>query len=523
MSRVNMLFMRKIVIFLVFWLFCVSLKAQALLPIRLEVPSSIDVETFHVEPVDNRGVLIFYESNEVNNEDTRKWYFGLFSTKMKQEWLKFLPLPDKLEFVISKRDGNRLHILFKNTSQGRQNYGYYEIVNYNIISGEFSKVSGTLPERVEVAGFEVVGNTACIALNLRNEDTDLLFVNVNSGDIIPVRLEEGIDSKIQGLYVDQGTKTFYVAVKALKDKRYIEDEIFLFNNKGEQEALYAIENMQTLKFLKTFVFMPEEPGRLVVLGTYDLVTGKQPALKDTEEADEAKGAGLFYLSFDNGKQTSLRFHDFVSFENIYGSLGNRQMEYNKAKADSKTPGKALTAFYHMLEPRVYRGNDQYIFSVEVYKPYYRSETRMEYDYYGRPTPYTYNVFDGYNFYDVIIAGISESGDLVWNNDFIIKDLKSFSLQRNSLVFQDGNFVTMAYVNDGKVIAQTIEGPVDIGASEIEIDTKLSRDRVSDDESNNIVYWYDDFYLIYGYQKLNNRTLGDQSTRTVFYANKIAYD
>ncbi len=515
--------MNRIIIILTFVLMAISVNAQKLMPVRLEVPSAIDVETFHIEPLDKRGVLIFYESNEVSDEELRKWYFGLFNTKMKQEWLKFLPLPDKIEFLISKRNGNRLHLLFKNTSQGRSNSGYYEIVNYNIISGEFSKVSGSIPDKVEIAGFEVVGNTACMALNLRNEDTDLLFVNVNNGDINPVSLEKDIESKIHAIHVNPKTKKFYAAVKALKDKRYLSDEIFIFNIKGEQEAVYPIENLQTLKLLKSFVFVASESEKLVVLGTYDMVTGKMPSLSDLEETDDAKGAGLYLLSFENGKQTRLKFHDFISFENIYGSLGNRQVEFKKSKGSNKSSDKTMTAFYHMLEPKVFKQKDQYVFSVEVYKPFYRTETRMEYDYYGRPTPYTYNIFDGYKFYDVIVAGISEKGEMIWNNDFAIRNLKSFTLHRNSLVFQDGNFVSMAYVNEGKVIAQTIEGPIDIGSSEIAIETKLNKDRVTTDESNNIVHWYDDYYLIYGYQKLNNRTLGDQSIRTVFYANKIAYD
>lgn len=514
--------MKSILVFFFSVIIAYTVYGQDLMPVRLEVPSSIDVETFHVEPVDNRGLLIFYESNEVDESNLRKWYFGLFNTKMKQEWLKFLPLPDKIEFLISKRNGTRIHMLFKDINQGRSNTGYYEIVTYNMVNGEFSKVSGTLPDKVEIAGFEVVGNIACMGLNLRNEDTDLLFVNVNNGDINPVRIEDGVNSRIQSVYVNQNSKKFYVAVKALKDKRYLYDEIFQYNIEGEYEAVYPIANPQTLKLLISFVFVETTENDLVVIGTYDMVTGKMPSLDDLDQNEDAKGAGLFFLSFENKVQKQLKFHDFVSFDNIYGSLGNRQMEISKPKGGDKSGGKMMTAFYHMLEPRVYKRDDQFVFSVEVYKPYYRSETRMEYDYYGRPTPYTYNIFDGYKFYDVIVAGLSRSGELIWNNDFAIRELKSFSLNRNSLVFQDGNFISMAYVNDGKVIAQTIEGPIDIGSSEISIETKLNKDKVTADESNNIVHWYDDFYLIYGYQKLNNRTLGDQSTRTVFYANKIAY-
>jgi hypothetical protein len=176
----------------------------------------------------------------------------------------------------------------------------------------------------------------------------------------------------------------------------------------------------------------------------------------------------------------------------------------------------------MYEPKITQLKDQYVFSVEVYKPFYRSETRMDYDFYGRPVPYTYQIFDGYNFYDVILAGISKTGDLIWNNDFVIRNMKTYTLSRNSIVFPDGDFVSMAYINDGKIISQTIEGPVDIGYGETLIETKFDKDRVSGDEHNNIVHWYEDFYLIYGYQKVNNRSLGDQGIRTVFYANKVAF-
>jgi hypothetical protein len=204
-------------------------------------------------------------------------------------------------------------------------------------------------------------------------------------------------------------------------------------------------------------------------------------------------------------------------------LGNRETDYSKSKkGDDKSGNKTLTAFYHMLDPQVIKIKNQYVFSVEVYKPYYRAETRMDYDYYGRPMPYTYNIFDGFKFYDVILAGLSEDGDLVWNNDFAIRDLKTYDLARNSTVFEDGNFVSIAYVNNGKIFLQTIEGPVDIGSADVQIETKLNKDRVSADDNNHIIHWYDDFFLTYGYQKINNRTLGDQSIRTVFYTNKIAY-
>jgi hypothetical protein len=147
---------------------------------------------------------------------------------------------------------------------------------------------------------------------------------------------------------------------------------------------------------------------------------------------------------------------------------------------------------------------------------------MDYDFYGRPYPYTYNIFSGYDFYDVIVAGISEKGDLIWSNDFRIEDMLTYSLKRKSVVFNDDNFITLAYVNNGNVISQTVEGPADIDRNTMKIGTDFPQDKVTQEENSHIVSWYDDVFLIYGYQKLRNRTLEDKSTRNIFYINKIAY-
>jgi hypothetical protein len=148
---------------------------------------------------------------------------------------------------------------------------------------------------------------------------------------------------------------------------------------------------------------------------------------------------------------------------------------------------------------------------------------MDYDFYGRPVPYSYNVFGGYDFYDVIVVGLSEEGDLIWNNDFAINDLRTFELNRNSIVFNDDEFISIAYVNKGYIHLQTIEGPADIGKVQTEIESKFEKDRVADDQFNQIKFWYDKYFLIYGYQKLKNRTLDDQNVRTAFYVNKVAYN
>ena len=527
LSETTIMIKKQINIFFIIVLISISISgyAQKVKPVRLEVPSSIDVETFSVEPLGEEGVLIFYESNEISTTSERKWYFGLFDTSLKQNWLKFIPLPDKLEHLDTRRHGNNLYLFFRNLSRGPFQTGVYEIIHYNINTGEFNKVSGSFPDKAGYAGFDVIGNTGCLALNLDKNMTDVVFIDLTSGDIKPRHIEEGSESYISKVYADKKNNKFYLSVKSMRDKRYMTEIILRFSESGEMEKELIIKDQQNLKMLGQFVFVPVTDNKLRIFGTYDMITGRQASVKDLgDDDDEANSAGLFYVEFENDVQTKLTYLDFLSFENIYASLGNRSVEYTKSgKPQAKTDSKTLSAFYYMWDPQVLKLNDQYVFSVEVYKPYYRSETRMDYDYYGRPSPYTYNIFGGYDYYDVIVAGLSEDGKLIWNNDFALKDLKTYTLARHSVVFSDDDFVSMAYVNKGKIFLQTIEGMIDIGHVETDIETKIAKDRVVDDEYNYITNWYDNYFLVYGYQKIRNRTLGDQNIRTAFYINKVAYN
>ena len=172
-------------------------NAQKLDAVRLEVPSDINIEQFHVETMDDKGMLIFYESREVNKENKRKWYFGLFDTNLKQVWLKFIPLSDKIEFISSKHTDDNIYFLFKNINSERFEYGFYDIVTYDIKKKAFSQISGSIPLKSEVAGFDVIGNTACLALNLKKHETDIVFINIKSGDVVPVHIDEGIQGYIK--------------------------------------------------------------------------------------------------------------------------------------------------------------------------------------------------------------------------------------------------------------------------------------------------------------------------------------
>jgi len=501
-----------------------ALISQDIQPVRLEVPSDINAESFHVEILGKKGVLIFYESNEETNENQRKWFFGLFDTSLHQQWLKFIPLTDKLEFIESKQGDGKLFLLFRNASRGRSEDGAYEIVAFNLLSNAFTKVTGIFPSKAEIAGFEVIGNTGCIALNLKQDKSDLLLIDLTLGDITPIHILPEISTFVIRLHADRSSGKFYVGLKVNRNNRYITDEILRFSTSGMQEKDYKIQIDQGIKSLNNYVIIPSKNNQLKIIGIYDIVTKRINSFRDLQDSDAAKSVGMFYLQFDKSQQSILKFYDFMTLDNLYGSADNNTLNYNKFNTnDVNKSKKNSSSYFHLLDPQVLKTGNEYLFSVEVYQPYYTTETRMDYDYYGRPVPSTYQVFAGYDFYDVIVVGLSTDGEMIWNNDFNINDLRSYKLERQSLVFADNEFVSVAYANNGKIYLQTAEGPSDIGTAETKIDSKYGRDRVAEDNFNHIKFWYDKYFLVYGYQKLKNRAMEDRSTRSAFFVNKVAYN
>ncbi|MFA5417852.1 MAG: hypothetical protein WC341_05280 [Bacteroidales bacterium] len=515
----------RIFVSMLFIFFSLQLSAQDIKTVRIEIPSDIDADSYHLEPVGKNGVLIFYASNEVDKEGKRNWYFGLFDEMLNQQWLKFVALNDHVEYLEAKLNSNRIHLLYRNTAKSKSGYDFYEIVTYDATIQAFSLISGTIPEKAGISAFSVIDNTACLALNLRKNASDLVFISLITGEVTPVHLFEDSQCSVMNVGCDKENELFIVASKVMRDGRYLQDVIRYYSPKGDVKSELAIDNPGTMMLMRNFSFFPKRGGELVVLGTYDLITGRMASLKDLDETGEAKSAGYFFLKFKGGVQTVLNFHDFMQFSNIKGTMEAREIVNARSLKDSTgetEKHKVVTASFHLTRPVALKSNQEYILSAEVYKPYYQTETRMDYDYYGRPYPHTVTIFAGYQFYDILVASFSEEGNLLWDNEFVIDDILSFKLKQHAIIVPDSSLVTIGYINGGKLFSKTIDGPTTISMESSPVAPLFVRDRITQDGDNMIVPWFDNYYLIYGEETIRNRALGNQDVRAVFYVNKVAF-
>ena len=519
----NMALMKKFTIIITVFLilFYVQTSAQEGKGVlRIEVPANLNIQRYHLVPLEKNGFLIFYESNEINKNGKRKWYFGLFDTKLKQKWLTFLPLTNKLIFAAKKRHGNTLLLLFKNSSKVKSDYGFYELVKYDISTAKFSQITGTMPLNTVIKGFDFHGETASIGIDLDDDKADVLFLNINSGNVIPFKFDREKNVHLEMVAYDAVRDEFLVFAKFFKGKYFEGDKLFAFNTKGKVLKKIDIESDYKLNVLRNPVLVNSNKNMRLLLGTYDVVTGSSYKLKDYKNGEEARTGGLFSLKLDEKGKMSLQFYDFLSFKNIPGTYAYRSYNMGKSSSGKNVP---LASLLNVSSFQVKEVNNQYVVSLEVYKPYYRTETRMDYDFYGRPYPNTYEIFDGYTFYDVIVAGFTKDGKYIWDNDFPLNEIHTYELNKHVSVEDEEGKLVLSYVSGDKIKMQLIEGPSDIGKEEsVKIAGKFIRDRVVDSDNQHIVHWYDKYFLVYGYQKITNRVMKDQNHRTVFYVNKVAF-
>jgi hypothetical protein len=249
-------------------------------------------------------------------------------------------------------------------------------------------------------------------------------------------------------------------------------------------------------------------------------------LSKTDEANQGEESEGFYMAkIQNGEQKFIKLHRLVDFKNITQILNNEQLQsVNSDLKKSKKKGTESTLYYELLIHDLIKNGDDFVLLAEAYYPEYHQVSTMSYDFYGRPMPYYYTVFDGYRYFNAFVAGLNTSGDLTWSNGIKIWDVTSFTLQKKVEVFFNAGESVLFYNHEGKIVSKVMSGYEDIGEVEhTKIATRFPEDFQMEATQGMVKHWYGNFFVAYGYQTLKNNTLGGGSKRRVFYFNKVIFN
>lgn len=188
-------------------------------------------------------------------------------------------------------------------------------------------------------------------------------------------------------------------------------------------------------------------------------------------------------------------------------------------------------------------NDEYLFIGECYYPttstttHYNSNGTRSYTPGIHTHTQTTSSFEGFQYTRAFICKFDKNGKLMWDHAFRMeiedkpKEVKKFL----SVSEKGQNSIKLAYMSEDSITTKEIDydGNIVKEKESTEIETMQEEDkivkRLYTSNNNNkytvsIEYWYDNYFIAYGRQKLKNKTNKDvDKKRDVFFINKIKYE
>lgn len=489
-------------------------------PMRVEF--NVNAEVFQLIPHGEEGLLVFYETANEADELSKEWFFIFYDVNLQPLWSMEIPIFLEHAYREYYVDDNKIYLAFQHTGRSRSGDFNFQIVIIDLDETGYIIHNSTLPDRADLVKFITHNDKAFAAFNYPREQALLLIRDLDSGEESIVRFTDR-PTFINDLSIAPGTAEITVAVTIYVSRR--------------ESALYLNTYDFSANMLRSGLLAPAEPSEkllnaqlhflspaeLFVLGSFNNLNGRMSRPEEGERGAQSEG---FYIArLVNGEQEYIRFHRLLDFKNITQILNNQQLATatNLLKRQNRR-GREQVLNYDFIIHDLLIHNDQFIMVADAYYPEYRQVSTMSYDFYGRPMPYYYTVFDGYRYFNAFAVSFDKNGNLNWSNGLKIWDVRSMRLQRRTAFQIDGDEMVLFYSHDGKIVSKVIEGYDEIGAVEnLRIATRHAGDIQLDSSQGMIRHWYGNHFIAYGYQTLRNNFIGGGSRRKVFYVNKIAFD
>jgi hypothetical protein len=284
---------------------------------------------------------------------------------------------------------------------------------------------------------------------------------------------------------------------------------------------YDVEILPVItgKFLNTARIYESDSAHYFLIGTYGNIAAKIPS---PNEYFGIESTGVFATRIFSKKQEFMNYYNFMEFKNLRAGASARDFYRLQKKKERESPEYSMN--YELLTHDPELHDSTLTIMMEAFYPEFRTESDISYDYWGRPVTQTYTIFDGYRFFNCILAGFNLNGELAWDNSLEVNIAPTDNLGKKTAYFFDGRPAILFY-NDGSKISYRIslENAELEPFTKLDLETSKGGDKITAIGQNHIIHWYDYYFLAYGYHTIQNNLVTEKNERTVFYINKISLE
>ncbi len=495
--------------------------ADAGRPLRVEIPVKSAGETYRVVAGGEEGLVVFFRSQEITDDGKTNWYFAGYDTNLVQRWVQPVPLTTGREWRFDRYRNDTLSLLFSNSGKPRTGGSGVDILRLSLSSGTL--ILNTVPlENGEMAShFGLSGNRAWLGITGKGDAGRMMTVNLDKGNRTVFPLGEGDRTGILWMEPDTAAPGIMAVVTRQVSKKSVEFFFVAYDTSGKIIRESSIPAGTGGQRLIRVDVAGSAPGEWLLLGTY----GHEGRGSGGKGYGGPLSAGFFSCLIRNGTAQPPRYHNFLDFSNASSFVGENGLMYLKKKALRKNRSlEEYSLDYAMLIHPVFKNGGRFVLMAESYTPQYHTESFTDFDFYGRPYTNSYSVFDGYRFYNAIVAGFDPEGGRAWDNCMEIRNLVSFDPGPKVTAYPSGQDLVLCYSSEGKIGSRIIRGSDVVDKLDYaDLDLMDSGDKLIGESKGLLMHWYGPFFLSQGYQEIRNISMESNNKRMVFCFSKLRFD
>jgi len=486
--------------------------------LRIEIDAKSDDATYKIANCGDLGFMMFYQTTIT--QDNYKFWVCVFHNKFMQEvWKKDIPVYDNMKYRRKVLKGDFLYMLFHDVDKKKSEAYNIQALKLNLLEGRYEIFSGNVPDKAKFVDFDIFEHMAIGALDLDDDLTGIYSLNMLSRETKPVFEMQVDKSKMEDIYIDTLNNTYFgiFNVRTSKSEYYFLLKEFDING----NALNSIPIQPDAgKKINSGKLVTLNENEKLLIGTYDVIKGSGV---DKKNYFDNESSGFYSMKIDNNKQGVSNYYNFLDLENMTGYLKSNEYQQARKKANKNKDKDKHSMGFDLLLHDVIQKDTLFYFLAEAYYEQYHTVTSTYYDYYGHPVPVSYSVFDGFRYFNGFITCIDKNGNKVWDNGMEIFNILTFDRKKYVNAYFIDEDIMMAYNREGKIAYKIIDGPNVIeGVDYYPLESTYSKDKIMEDTKSTMEYWYDNYFLAYGFQTIRNNSLPN-SKRVVFYINKVAFE
>ena len=463
-------------------------------PIRAEFESAKDQQDYFFVPIANQGVVVFYQS-AVLSLDTAQWIFLQYDNNLVKKNIYKIKLPNLCQYQASDFSGNKLYFFFSKQAFRKDTLKNY-LLEWDLRSELFQLFELQDHKYQYVSSIKVRDDHLFTIVNDQKIKT-IVFYNYKTDIRQSLQLTDDEIFSIESFVIDTNAKKTAFC-------------LFIKNRKGSRAELFITDYSGKVISQKTFPVYPEivyNSAKIALVGRDSLlITGGYSNIK--EKKNQGSYSGIYTMLFSMNKFSEINTYPF-------GALLSRDIE-----TSSKLLSEPNAAMYGHIK----QVNGRIFAITELYYPEYQYTTSSTsyrgYGYYGYNEPPT-RVFAGYRYLNAFILEFNAQGVLINEWYFPIRNVLTQSVFNLVGLHQDNEDNTLFYyAYKNEIVSQYMNGKKVLSAQSatpIELPSKMD---VLEYSSNiSMRHWYDNNFLLSGYQYIKNSQRG-KGKRYVFFLNKL---